>query len=543
MSGWFQRAFDKVFGGGGGTHRMIRKTTTGKHQRRYWVTELRHEGVRFPCVPDHYDLTLHSKGKPTRAIALSSEAEEFGVMYARCMARRPALSKDDVFQRNFWSGFSTLLPAAKFINVNDSRAHDWDFARLLSDHNAARLEHTKNNGHSIPNDKVGKSMAVVDGRTVTIGKGTVDGPGIYLSRSPLDVRRGMLRRRLSPRDITVNMSHPVDEDMTKWGSVISDNTVSWIARWTDATTGKNKYVYLGDDARHAHKDQREKFDVARRYGELRGTLMKRAAADMKSQDDKVMQTAVCFFIIDAFAIRPGSSSSSSARGVTTLTASNVSVRPRTDAVALDFVGKDSIRYKGETRVPRDVVRTIDILKSRSQRKKDNRMFPLITAASLNEYLDGLMSGLTAKVIRTYRASCTYHQLLHASPAPSNAIEAESRIHAAATGAAMLCNHQNETRVCSQVFAPSKDVHASLHTLRSKILNDDLLSGTRTTQCWAKQTTLANYIDPRITYAYCKKYGVPIERVYANGLRARFKWASSSSTSSSSTSPYKFCAAL
>jgi DNA topoisomerase-1 len=241
---------------------------------------------------------------------------------------------------------------------------------------------------------------------------------------------------------------------------------------------------------------------------------------------------------DAFAIRPGSSSSSHVRGVTTLKAPNVTVRDA-HVVALDFVGKDSIRYNGEMRLPAGVVR---VIKGRIQSEKNIKLFPRVTASALNEYLDELMPGLTAKVIRTYRASCTYQHLLYATPVPSSPEEAERRLQAAATGAAMLCNHQHETRACARKFAPDKDVHSALHALKKSMHNSTPIQKDET-QCWARQTTLANYIDPRITVAYCKQHDVPIERVYPRGLRTRFKWAITgvmSNAAARTAVQYKFC---
>ena len=44
----------------------------------------------------------------------------------------------------------------------------------------------------------------------------------------------------------------------------------------------------------------------------------------------------------------------------------------------------------------------------------------------------------------------------------------------------------------------------------------------------KQTALGtskiNYIDPRITVAWCKKYGVPTEKMFNKSLREKFTWA-------------------
>jgi DNA topoisomerase-1 len=44
----------------------------------------------------------------------------------------------------------------------------------------------------------------------------------------------------------------------------------------------------------------------------------------------------------------------------------------------------------------------------------------------------------------------------------------------------------------------------------------------------KQTALGtskiNYIDPRISAAWCKKYDVPLEKIFNKTLRDKFKWA-------------------
>lgn len=40
------------------------------------------------------------------------------------------------------------------------------------------------------------------------------------------------------------------------------------------------------------------------------------------------------------------------------------------------------------------------------------------------------------------------------------------------------------------------------------------------------TSKINYIDPRLTYAWCEKYGVNIERVFTKTLREKFAWAAS-----------------
>ena len=38
------------------------------------------------------------------------------------------------------------------------------------------------------------------------------------------------------------------------------------------------------------------------------------------------------------------------------------------------------------------------------------------------------------------------------------------------------------------------------------------------------TSKINYMDPRITVAYCKRVDLPIERVFNKSLLSKFSWA-------------------
>ncbi|ENN71967.1 hypothetical protein YQE_11401, partial [Dendroctonus ponderosae] len=38
------------------------------------------------------------------------------------------------------------------------------------------------------------------------------------------------------------------------------------------------------------------------------------------------------------------------------------------------------------------------------------------------------------------------------------------------------------------------------------------------------TSKLNYLDPRISVAWCKKYSVPIEKIYNKTQRDKFRWA-------------------
>ncbi|KAJ1831977.1 DNA topoisomerase 1, partial [Coemansia sp. RSA 2703] len=41
---------------------------------------------------------------------------------------------------------------------------------------------------------------------------------------------------------------------------------------------------------------------------------------------------------------------------------------------------------------------------------------------------------------------------------------------------------------------------------------------------ALSTSKINYIDPRISIAWCKKHNVPLEKIFTKTLREKFTWA-------------------
>lgn len=41
---------------------------------------------------------------------------------------------------------------------------------------------------------------------------------------------------------------------------------------------------------------------------------------------------------------------------------------------------------------------------------------------------------------------------------------------------------------------------------------------------ALSTSKINYIDPRISVAWCKKFGVPVDKILNRALREKFVWA-------------------
>ena len=95
----------------------------------------------------------------------------------------------------------------------------------------------------------------------------------------------------------------------------------------------------------------------------------------------------------------------------------------------DFLGKDSIRYNNATQVEKRVFKNVQLFME--NKKGSDDLFDRLNTSILNEYLNGLMNGLTAKVFRTYNASITLQEQLEKLTEEDDNIPAKVCTHARA----------------------------------------------------------------------------------------------------------------
>ncbi|KAF8469595.1 hypothetical protein BDZ91DRAFT_655281, partial [Kalaharituber pfeilii] len=88
-------------------------------------------------------------------------------------------------------------------------------------------------------------------------------------------------------------------------------------------------------------------------------------------------------------------------------------------------------------------------------------------------------------------------------------------------------HENKTgKVDPEGKNPSVEkLEASIKKLDERIESLQILKQDKEdNKTVALGTSKINYIDPRLTVMFCKKFGVPLERVFPKTLREKFKWA-------------------
>jgi DNA topoisomerase-1 len=237
----------------------------------------------------------------------------------------------------------------------------------------------------------------------------------------------------------------------------------------------------------------------------------------------------------------------------------------------DFLGKDSMRYHNTVTVIPEVYRNF---KSFMRGKdKDEQIFDKLSPSHLNAHLTSLMKGLTAKVFRTYNASITMQEELVKFNEKDSSVEDKILFfQQCSVQVAILCNHQrsvpkshvNQMEKISKQILDSQDEIKELKTHIKRISQgktpkkrgkddkgeDKKEFSTNTDVCERRiialkerirkleikkkerdtlkevstSTSKVNYIDPRITLAWCQREGVDPKKIFAKTMRDKFNWA-------------------
>ncbi|CAN0915822.1 DNA topoisomerase 1 alpha [Linum grandiflorum] len=289
--------------------------------------------------------------------------------------------------------------------------------------------------------------------------------------------------------------------------------------------------------------------------------------DFTSKDVTKRQIAVATYLIDKLALRAGNEKDDDEAdtvGCCTLKVSNVECVPP-NMIKFDFLGKDSIRYENTVEVELPVFKAIG--QFQTSKKDIEPLFDQLDTSKLNAHLKELMPGLTAKVFRTYNASITLDEQLYEETEDGDVAEKMVVYQKANKQVAIICNHQRTVSKShdSQMMKlteridkakqemkelktdlerakkgkpplkgadgkPKKDltpeaIEKKIASEMRKIEKHEMDMKTKEDlKTVALGTSKINYLDPRITVAWCKRHEVPIEKIFNKSLLAKFAWA-------------------
>jgi len=521
----------------------------GASDKPQW-TVLKHNGPMFPAeyVPHKTPVIINNN-----EVILPSEAEEYATMFAKYLDT--PYMESNIFKKNFWKDFA---PTIKSLNIKSLDEIDFKPLKIyLEKQKEKRALLTKEDKEAIKKgqdelDEPYKSC-IIDGVQQKIGNFKIEPPGIFIGRGS-HPKIGRIKKRVKPEDVYLNLDKettiPKPNVPGKWGGVIHERTVIWLATWKEEITGKNKYIFTSLDSFFKSKSDESKFDLAKQLKRKINSIRETYEKQLVEGSIKERQLATALYFIDNLALRVGGKKDKKDEadtvGVTSLRVEHLTLMDN-NTIKLDFLGKDSVRYCRKVNVITPVYN--NLIEFTKDKNKKDELFELINSGMLNDYLDSFLPNLTAKVWRTYNASSLFQKEIDKIREDKIALIDPnqkmnfliSMFNQANTTVALLCNHQKN--VSSNIGEALDKIDNKIKELKKKkdkatdkekinSLNDriKLYKLKKDTKEKMKNVSLStsknNYIDPRIIFSFIKRFDIPPEKLFTQQLIERFKWASS-----------------
>lgn len=420
-----------------------------------WET-LEHAGVVFP--PEYEPLPKSVKmkydGKP---VSMHSDAEEVAGFFGS-MLNSTHNVENPTFQKNFFGDFKEILK--KTGGAKDSSGEPvaikefskCDFTPIFNYYDAQReakkaLPAAEKKAIKAAKDVVEAPYmyCMWDGRKQKVGNFRVEPPGLFRGRGE-HPKTGKVKTRVKPEQVTINIGKkatvPSPPEGHKWKEIKHDKEGTWLAMWQENVNGNYKYVMLAANSDVKGQSDFKKFEKARELKKHIDKIRKDYRKNLKNELTSERQKATAVYLIDEFALRAGNEKGDDEAdtvGCCSLKYENITLRePQT--VIFDFLGKDSIRFYQEVTVDRQVFKNLMIFK-KAPKKDGDDIFDRLTTTQLNVHLQKYMTGLTAKVFRTYNASFTMSKLLQDLKSTGSIAEKVKDYNDANRKVAILCNHK------------------------------------------------------------------------------------------------------
>lgn len=545
---------------------------SGKRGAKKWDT-FEHHGLMFAPVYESHGHPIKYEGKEVK---LSVEAEEIAT-YWTSVKGTPYETKD-LFVNNFWKVFQAVLPkdtvikdlkGCDFTRINQWREEERD------KRNARSKEEKEATSKANKEEADWYTHGIVNGVRERLGNFRLEPPQLFRGRGE-HPKQGLLKKRTFPEACTINIAEeacvPKVNEMPghAWKDVVHENTVQWIASFDDGLLAETKYVSFAATSGLKGQPDMLKYDRARRLlrcvDRVRESYLK--LQQSKNLQDKQKATATYF--IDKLALRVGGEKNEEEEadtvGCCSLRVEHLRLEDP-NIINFDFLGKDSIQYLNTVTVTPQVFQNVtEFVKGK---KPADQVFDKVAPSDLNEYFKEFMEDLTAKVFRTYNASVTLQTELSKLDMDKKSQYTQEDLvkfyNSANREVAILCNHQKAEskqhgEAMEKMEAVKDGMEKNLKVLKKHLdnlqsgkdvkVNPDTKLPRDVVGCKKKiaetrmrldkhqvamdikeenktvslGTSKVNYMDPRISVAWCKKVDLAIERVFPRTLRTKFPWA-------------------
>jgi DNA topoisomerase-1 len=438
-----------------------------------WTT-FSHNGVVFP--PPYQPLPKNAKmlydGVP---VSMEPEAEEIAGFFG-AMLHSTLNVENPTFQKNFFDDFKEALKTGGAKDKEGNKVAIKEFVKCdfkpIQTYYMNKKEEEKERTKAMTKAEKAEAKAekqaadapyqfcMWNGRKQQVGNFKIEPPGLFRGRGD-HPKTGTVKKRVMPEQVTINIGKeatvPPPPEGHRWKEVVHDQTKSYLASWVENVNGQIKYVQLHNSSDIKGMSDFNKFQKARELKVCWNPYRESTANDTQKHIDKIRrdytkglkaelmadrQRATAIYLIDKFALRAGNEKGEDEAdtvGCCSLKMKHITLKEG-NRVAFDFLGKDSIRFFMEVEVDPQVFKNLKIF-IKPPKKDDDEIFDRLTTSALNKHLGNYMSGLTAKVFRTYNASYTMSNLLKEMKSTGSIPERVKDYNDANRQVAILCNHK------------------------------------------------------------------------------------------------------
>lgn len=463
----------------------------------YWKT-LDHNGPYF------YDDYLYKKMKlqyKNTFIEIDKEEEEFIFLYIKYINSKYF---DKSFKQNFWNSWNKI----------NNRNIDYQFVNLTNFVEFINIKKEKND----IDEKY--KYACIDNKKVELVNYIVEPPGIFIGRGNDNKYRGLIKRRITSKDVIINISkefkYKFKTDL--WKKILSNKNSYWLSAWQHPVTNKIIYTYPSKKSINRMEKDKIKFDNAKTLDNHISYIRESYYKYIELKDDiQKNQIGIIVYLIDLLLIRVGSREKKNTFGISTLQKKHITFHDN-NYITLHFLGKDSILYHKKFIIFENVYK-----KLKSYIDKDKYIFYKTNSTQVNKYLQSFLPYLTSKIFRTYHASKLFQHKLY-SFSFKNDYDYIYAFKMANIYVAIKCNHRKEKPSSLKSIENMKNkIKKEKNIEKKKILKKKymilkLLSNLNLS------TSITNYIDPRIIYSFVKTYNLDIQKLVSKSIIQQIQWA-------------------
>ncbi|CAK9300368.1 unnamed protein product [Gordionus sp. m RMFG-2023] len=556
----------------------------GAHVWKWWEEDSTGDGVKWNTLehkgpifaPDYIPLPNDVRFKyDGKIMKLSQDAEEVAGFYAR-MLEHDYVTKSK-FNENFFKDWRKVMNKDERALIMDLNKCDFtsiaEYYKLKTEERKAMPKEEKLRLKKEQEDMQNEyGVCILDGRPQKIGNYKIEPPGLFRGRGD-HPKMGRLKKRITPEDVIINCGKkgkiPQPPKGHKWKEVRHDNNVTWLASWTENIQQSIKYIMLNPSSKLKGEKDWMKYETARRLKTCVDKIRQQYKEDWKSKSMLERQRGVALYFIDKLALRAGNEKDDETAdtvGCCSLRIEHVTLHEKLEddecVIDFDFLGKDCIRYQNRVPVEKRAFKNIQLFMK--NKNKENELFDRLTTQILNKHLNEQMEGLTAKVFRTFNASLTLQDQLNKLTEDDTTLHEKLLSYNRANRAvAILCNHQRtipkthgkqmenlqekvkskkeaiseakkEAKSAKTDFKREKNQKnelvyekkkSKLERLKEQLLKLELQATDKEeNKTIALGTSKLNYLDPRITVAWCKKHSINVTKLYNKTQRDKFRWA-------------------